>query len=413
MSTTTQERPTTAVSTINVEEISTTMENAGLILVANETLADKAVKGAQQLLDTIEAEGMSDDLDKAANDWQVKSKSAVKILNDRRAPITQMMTRLAGLFTSQEGKLDPKKPESAYARIQKVRNQWATHKANEAKKKEQAILKAQNEAKERISLKAEIQMHIRSIFNGKLGDFKKAIQNKYNALTLENKEEIESYIKNRPVVYPVDAFRKLEPSLFPAYLGAEEVAQMIVKEREELYDELAATFRENMEVEISNTLELLPSRIKELQEIAKADDAEKKRLEGQASERKRLEDERLSREQSELAEKDKLNVQATVQMETAGALFDSTTQLAEVSAESTGKTKTGYKIDILNTTGVIELYNFYFQKEGKGLSVDDLLKKTGNQMKAFAEKHALKTDEMIESKSLIYNEDVKAIASAK
>lgn len=401
---------TTAVQTINVEEISTTMENAGLILVANETFADKAVKGAQGLLDTVEGSGMSDELDVALNDWQVKAKQAVTILNNRRAPITQMMTKLAGLFTAQEGKLDPKKPESVYAKIQNHRNAWATHKANEKRKKDQEILDKQNRDKEIISIKGDIQSNLRAIFNQKIADFKKSILNKYNLLTLENVAEVKAYIEQRPTLYPKDAFIKLEPTVFAVHIKQQEVDQLIFDEREKLYDELTDLFRENMEVEKSNTLELIPSRILELKEIAKAGAAEKARLEKIAEDRRIADEARQALEQKEQAEKDKLNVQATIQLETAGVLFDATAALTEVK-ESTGKARSGYKISVSNTDGWGAIFMFYFEKEGKGLSVEEFGKKTLNQMKAFAEKHALKKDEKIDSPFISYEEEFKAVAT--
>lgn len=401
---------TTAVQTINVEEISTTMENAGLILVANETFADKAVKGAQGLLDTVEGSGMSDELDIALNDWQVKAKQAVTILNNRRAPLTQMMTKLAGLFTAQEGKLDPKKPDSVYAKIQNHRNAWATYKANEKKRKDQEILDKQNRDKEIISIKGDIQSNLRAIFNQKIADFKKSILNKYNTLTMENVAEVKAYIEQRPTLYPKDAFIKLEPTVFAVHIKQEEVDQLIFEEREKLYHELADLFRENMEVEKANTLDLIPSRILELKEIAKAGAAEKARLEKIAEDRRIAEEARQALEQKEQAEKDKLNVQATIQLETAGVLFDATAALTEVK-ESTGKARSGYKISVSNTDGWGAIFMFYFEKEGKGLSVEEFGKKTLNQMKAFAEKHALKKDEKIDNPFITYEEEFKAVAT--
>jgi hypothetical protein len=401
---------TTAIANINVEEISTTMENAGLILVSNETLADKAVKGAHQILDTIEGDGMSDDLDAAANEWQIKAKSAVKILNERRAPITQMMTKLAGLFTAQENKLDPKKADSVAAKIQASRDQWATFKSQEKKKKEQEILKQQNIAKERISLKADIQSHIRTIFNQKLSAFKTDIQKKYDQLTLENVDEIKAYISQRPVLYPIDAFRKITPPVFGAYLEVSEVEQMVYDERELLYDELAAVFQENIEVEKANTLEVIPSRIIELKEIAKAGAAEKKKLEAAAEARRIAEEQRLAKENADQELKDKAAVQNNVAMETAGTLFNTTAQLAEVK-ENAGKAKVAEKINVLSTDGWGAIFIFYFEKEGKGLSVEDFGKKTLNQMRAYAEKHNNKTGEKIDNPFVIYVEEVKAVTS--
>lgn len=401
---------TTAISNINVEEISTTMENAGLILVANETLADKAVTAGQALLDTVEAEGMNDELDSALNAWQLKSKDAVKLLNGRRSPITQMMTKLAGLFTAQENKLDPKKVDTVAAKVQTSRDQWAKFKADAQRKKEQEILKQQNVAKERISIKADIQSHIRSIFNTKLSAFKTDIQNKYNQLTLDNFEEIKAYIAQRPVVYPVDAFRKIAPPVFGAYLDVAEVEKMIYDEREDLYDELAAVFQENIEVEKSNTLELIPSRILELKEIARSGAEEKARLEKIAADRAKADELRLKKEREDQELKDKANVAATVQMETASTLFNSTAQLAEVK-ESVGKSKVAEKISVLSTDGWGAIFIMYFEKEGKGLSVEDFGKKTLNQMKSFAEKHANKTGERIDSPFVEYVEEVKAVTS--
>lgn len=401
---------TTAISNINVEEISTTMENAGLILVANETLADKAVTAGQALLDTVEAEGMNDELDSALNAWQLKSKDAVKLLNGRRSPITQMMTKLAGLFTAQENKLDPKKGDTVAAKVQTSRDQWAKFKADAQRKKEQEILKQQNVAKERISIKADIQNHIRSIFNTKLSAFKTDIQNKYNQLTLDNFEEIKAYIAQRPVLYPIDAFRKIAPPVFGAYLDVAEVEKMIYDERENLYDELAAVFQENIEVEKSNTLELIPSRILELKEIARSGAEEKARLEKIAADRAKADELRLKKEREDQELKDRANVAATVQMETASTLFDSTAQLAEVK-ESVGKSKVAEKISVLSTDGWGAIFIFYFEKEGKGLSVEDFGKKTLNQMKAFAEKTANKGGEKIDNPFVVYEEEVKAVTS--
>ncbi|WP_316778292.1 hypothetical protein [Pedobacter antarcticus] len=401
---------TTAISNINVEEISTTMENAGLILVANETFADKAVKGATQILDTIEGQGMSEELDAAANEWQVKAKQAIKILNERRSPITQMMTKLAGLFTAQEGKLDPKKSDSVYAKIQTARDQWATFKANEQRKKEQEILKQQNIAKERISIKADIQNHIRSIFNQKLSAFKTDIQKKYNLLTLENVTEITEYIKARPLIYPIANFRLIQPPVFTAYIDQAEADQIIYDEREKLYDELAAVFHENIEAEKSNTLELIPSRILELKEIAKAGAQEKARLEKAAEDRRKADELRLKKEQEDQEVKDKAAVQNTVALETAGSLFDTTAALAEVK-ETTGKSKASEKINVLSTDGWGAIFIFFFEKEGKGLSVDDFGKKTLNQMKAFAEKNNNKSGEKIDNPFIEYVEEVKAVTS--
>lgn len=403
---------TTAIEKINVTEVASTMAGAGEILTRNENLASKAVTGAQQLLDTIEAEGMSDDLDAALNDWQVKAKQCVKIMNERRSPITQIMARMAKFFTEQEGKLDPAKPDSVYAKIQLKRNAWAKQKADEAKKKEQEILHQQNIAKERVSFKAEVETHIRKIYGEKLFAFKQFAVKIYNSLSLENVAEVKAKLNAVKTNYPLEKFNEIEPTAAMAfYLEAEDQKQIIVDVREALYDELSANFKENMEAEKERLLDLIPSRVNELKEIAKAGEEEKKKLEEEA-ERRRLADEaRQKLEAAEQSKRDQEAIEAKKQLENATTLFDTTAQLAEIKEDSTARVRQGYKINVLNASGWGAIFMMYFEQEGQKLDVEAFGKKTLNQMKAFAEKQAHKTGEKIASAHLEYEEDFKAVAS--
>lgn len=403
---------TTAIEKINVTEVASTMQGAGEVLTRNESLALKAVKGAEGLLDTIEAEGMSDELDAALNDWQVKAKQCVKIMNERRSPITQIMTRMAKFFTEQEGKLDPAKSESVYAKIQLKRNAWAKQKADEAKKKEAEILKKQNIAKERVSFKAEAESHIRKIYGEKLLAFKQFAVKKYNALTIDTVKETKSALAGVKTNYPVENFNQIEPTAAMAfYLTAEDQKQIIVEVRDSLYDELSANFKENMEAEKERLLDLIPSRVNELKEIDKADEEEKKRLE-KAAEGRRIADEARQRsEAAGLAKQAEAKIQANVQMETASTLFDATAQLAEIKDESAARVLEGYNIQVTDNAGWGAIFMFYFEKCAADLTVDDFGKKTGNQMKAFCEKHAKKTGEKVVNRYLVYDEVYKAVAT--
>lgn len=359
---------TTEVQRIDVNEIASTMQGAGEVLTANESLALKAVKGAQQLLDTIEGQGMSDELDAALNEWQVKAKQAVSIMNQRRSPITQIMTKMAKYFTEQEAKLDTAKPDSIYTKVQLTRNAWARQKADEAKKKEQEILKQQNIEKERISIIADIQTSIRSVYGEKLMAFKKAIINKYNSLTLENVEEVKSYINQRGVVYPIDKFREIMPAVFPMYLEKAEVDKLIYDEREKLYDELSANFRENIEAEKDKYLDLIPSRVNELKEIAKAGAAKKLELEQAAQKRKEEADAKLKQDQLDQEARDKAKIKADAEMATAGTLFNSAAALAEVK-ENTARVREGYKITVHNAAGWGRFFSSTSKKKARSLKL--------------------------------------------
>jgi hypothetical protein len=404
---------TTEVQKINVTEVAETLKAAGEILNKNENLVLSAVNGAQQLLDTIDGEGMSNDLDAAANEWQVKAKKAVQIMNDRRSPITQIMTRVAKAFTELESKIDPTKPDSVYYKIQAKRNAYAKKVADDQKAKEAEILKNQNIAKEKITFKAEVETHIRSIYNQKLLTFKQHAVKIYDSLTIETEGAVIGGLKAIKTNYPVDAFNKIEPEAARAiYLSAEDRSSIIVSVRDLLYNELSANFKENMEAERDRLLDIVPSRINELKAIAKAGAEQKAAMEKAAEDRRIANELKQQQDAAEQAEKDKATIAANTQMENATSLFDTAAQLAEVKEESAAKVRQGYKINVLNVAGVGAMYMFWFEKEGLKLSVEDALKKTGNQQKAFCEKHAHKTGEMIDSIHLKYEEEYKAVSKA-
>ncbi|WP_231489868.1 hypothetical protein [Pedobacter sp. Leaf170] len=401
---------TTELAKIDVDEIAEIMQGASAVLSKNENLALAAEKGGQQLLDTIEAEGMNDELDSAANQWQVKAKDAAGILNKRRVPITQVIDKMKSFFTELEGKIDPKKPNSVYSKIQAKRNEWAGEKAKKAKAEQDAIIKKQNIANEKISLAAEIATQIKQIYNTKLFTFKKFVTDTYDKLTIDNAAEIKGKINDVKINYPLEAFDKIVPTVFAKYLNDEQVGELIVECRAKLYDDCAANFREIMEAHKNETLDLIPSRINELKAIAKSSEAERKRLEEQAEERRlqKVKDEQEAAKQKALD--DAKAIEDQKKKETAGNLFDSAAALAQVK-ESTGKSREGYTINVLDTSGIADLFMFYFEKEGRGLTVEKFLKKDFTQIKAFAEKFAHKNDEKIISEHLQYEETYKAIAS--
>lgn len=401
---------TTDIAKIDVTEVTTIMQGAGLMLTKNEVSAKKAEDAGKALLDTIEAEGMSDDLDAALNEWQGKAKTLLGIMNERRSPITQIMTKMAKFFTEQEAKLDPKKPESIFAKIQIKRNEYAALKAKNAKEAADKILLEQNTANEKVDLTAEIQTQIKAIYNDKLFAFKKFVTDTYNKLTLENLAEIKTKISDVKIVYPLEAWNQIEPTIFAKYMKPEDVQTLINTERDKLYDECSANFRENMEAHKQETLDFIPSRINELKAIAKSSAAEKKRLEEDAEKRKKAQEAQALANKKIQDAADAKNIEAQKKMQRAGNLFNSSAALQQVK-ESQAKVREGYTINILDTDGYAAVFMFYFEKEGRGLTVEEFGKKTMAQMVTFAEKSAHKNNEKIDSKHLEYVETFKAVVT--
>ncbi|QTE37517.1 hypothetical protein J3L18_00165 [Mucilaginibacter gossypii] len=409
MSTATQQPET---SLIKVEEISITMQNAGGILTANENLLSKCVNAGNAFIDTIEGSSMTDDLDAALNDWQVKAKQALSIMNTRRSPVTQLMDQIKSAFTAIEGKIDPKKADSVYSKIQNIRNDYAKKKADDAKAKEQQILKDQAISKEKIDAKAKAESQIRESYQNKLLEFKTFYTNKLNNATLETLDAVVNAIKELKLLYPRDKFNELSVSISPVYLTKEDLAPIIFDTRAALYDELSANFRENMEEHQRHLLNLVASKKGELETIAKADASKKAELEAAAKKRQEDDELRLRQQAESAKQQDQQKVSLQQNIANTNNLFDSAAQLAEVKSD-TGTARQSYKITVLSPAGLGAIFLFWFEKEGQFLNIEDAMKKTGNQMKAFCEKHANKTSEKIDHEHVIYEDDYKAIATNK
>lgn len=406
---TTVETPTTEL--IKVEEIKSTMAGAGEMIAKNEAMLARAVTKAKLLIDTA-ASGMSDELDAEINTWQVKAKEALKLMNERRAPITQLMTKMAKVFTTMEADLDPTKPTSYFSQAQNLRNEWAKEKQAIQRRKEAEILAKQQKEKETIAMRSEIAKQVRDLYNNKLFSFKKFVSDKFNSLTLENTVEVKDAINKLTVNYPVAKFNELVPTLFAIHLSKEELDALIVEERDALYNELSANFTENMEAAKSDAIDKIPSRINELKAIAKSSAAEKDRLEKEAADRQEREAAKLKADQEAQRLADEKRIEDQKKMDEAAAAFEKEAAIAQLSSEQS-KTKESYVIEISDAQGWGALFLFWFEHEGKGLAPADIEKKTMKQLKAFAEKKAgIKGGAVfIDNPYVEYIEDLKAVVT--
>lgn len=395
---------------IKFEEVSSTLMTAEPVLKKNRALFTQASTAAQALLDTIEASGMSDDLDKEINEWQVKAKKALEINYNRRSPITQLLTKIASEFTSLENPLNPQKADSIFSKLQRHRNDHAKVKEDQRKAKEAEILRNQNIEKERISLTTEAERQIRESYNTKLFAFKNHIQKLLNEATLETLAEVKKKIEEVKLDYPRDAFNKLECAIFPQYLDTVEVDRIMSTTRIKLYEELSANFRENMEVDKQAALDQIPSKKKELERIARADASEAERLKQEAEKRKLAQEAILKKEQAEKAAKEAAKLEADKSLNEAQTLFDTASQMAEVQ-NSSSKVKKSYIVEVKDVAGWGAIFMFYFEKVGMKMDVEAFGKKSLNQMKKEIEKIANTTSEMIDHVSIEYTEDVKAVVT--
>lgn len=396
---------------IQFQELPVIAANAPEILQKNQSLLQKALSQGQGLLDTIQAEGMNDQIDAACNTFLVNCKAALEKMNGRRSPITKMFTAIAKEFTTLEAPLDSTKSDSLYSQIQTQRNAYAKQKEEIRRQKEAEILRKQKIEQEKIDLKAHVEQAIRTAYLDKLYAFKKKGNDLFNALTLENLAENKKAIAALSTMYPRDKFYELPVTVTAVYLTKLELASLIFSVREELYNELSANFRENMEDLKSHLAEQIPARKAELEEIAKASVAEKKRLQDEADRRQREEQIRIEREAEQAKKASEEKVSINRDAATANTLFDSEAEKAQLVDKSI-QVRQGYKITVTRPAGYQQIAAYWFSKFLNDTPMEKLEKKSLGQMTSDLEKLAQATDgkEKVISEYIIYEEDFKALA---
>ena len=405
MSTTTLEKPNTGLQTVNAAETGATIvKHLNKALPFCQKFKDLAINAFTPVLDTIEANGMNADLDKMLNELIIKGEGAVKQMNEKRSPATQIMRQIAGIFTGLENDVT-----NVITTAKNHRNAWAKTCAEEEKKRTAELLRKQNIEKEKISLKAEIEKQFRATYQNKLLEFKQFYTGKLNNASLDNFEKVKETLNKCSVTYPRYKFYELNVNVSAVYLDKTELAGIIFDTKVALYDELSANFTENMEAHKQSLIDQLPSKKAELERIAKASADQAKIMQEQAKQRQQEEEKRL-REQSEAALKaDQQNIELKKQMDVTSTLFDTQTAIAEVKSENTAKSRQGYKITCLSQEGYGAIFLFWFDKEGQKMKVEDMGKKSLDQMKTFCEKYAHKHGEKIANDQVIYEEDYKAV----
>ena len=152
-------------------------------------------------------------------------------------------------------------------------------------------------------------------------------------------------------------------------------------------------------------IDKIPSKRIELEEMAKAGEAEAERLRLEAEKRKADEADRIAKEAEEARRKAEADANIKATAETTNAMVSAQ---AEINFEEAPKVKAGYEITLNNTAAYIMLAQFWFEKEGKAWPADKVEKMTFARIKKFCEEHATKTDEKLESPVVKYNEIFKA-----
>lgn len=433
----------TSTELVPVQDFKEIIEAAPVALQINQEKIKKAVAVGEDLLNQIETGGMNDALDEKCNGYLVKCKNTYTDLFDRRKPLTEMFDRIRSVFTDLEAQIDTKKKDNVYGKIQAKRNEYATQKMQEQKKREEeAALKLARE-KEVIETKFRIESLVREAFTKQLETSKRNLVNCFEDLTLDDWDAKVKLFREFPLAYRQDQYDSIKiGNLLTAYLiryiSKEDLATMVGNYKTDALANYSIEYKNGM-TSLLNELNIkLNSKKEELKAIAvqklraeeearKAAAEKNEKLKAELEEKARLakeEQERMEREaeerkqQEELklleeAEKQRLTKEAESEsnktMELTNTLFENEVTLAEASSENNAIES--YEIEVKNSPAWLLIVSFYFEKAGKKEDIETLGKKSLNQMKKFCESHYKKTNEKIDNQYIVYKPVYKVRAA--
>lgn len=350
--------------------------------------------------------------DERSNKFLANCSKALAEMKESRKGITQLMDMLKKMFTEEENKLDPK--AQAIAAIQGKRNAYAQHLLQEQERKRKEAERKAAIEKERVTVRAELTKLISNALLAKIADKKGRMMAGFNGITLENFTEKSAALKAAVCIMTAEDMKAVASSAVGStriphsFLDAEEYQGICTQA---IADHNYTAFYSEYHGQISelkqSLIDKLPSKKEELEKLATAD----------ANERIRLENERLNREAEEKrrleaeaeAQRKKAEEDAELQKAagTAAALFDQATETA-ISTPAP-QVRSSYDIEVNHPAGWVEIFQFWYQREGCKMAPMDMGKKNLTQMKTFAEGEAKKNDEKIDSKYLVYKSVVKSV----
>jgi hypothetical protein len=394
-------------ATLDASGLENIFKSAPGILYQNTDSSGKAVAAATTLINNAEKVGMSDKLDEQMAIYIVKAKKTVELLNERRKPFTQLISKVQTQFTGLENSV-----KQAVEAVQKLRDNYATEKMRIQKEKER--IEALRLEKERltIEMKKHVASKVADNFLLHLKEAKEILLNNFNSLTLETVETAKDDLLQYTDEITDETYLTFAPVILNPAKSANGVTFTVDEMKamaEEYMNGNRAAFTAQYKAEIAalkrELIDKLPSKQAELEATAKAETMERERLEREKAEREKAERERIEREAAEAKQRLASKIEIKAAGETAEAIVNSQ---ASIDFSTKPNVKDGYQIEIKNSTGWLLIVQFWFEHEGKSLTNAKIEKYTFERMKRFCESHALKYEEKIVSPSIEYKIIYKA-----
>lgn len=393
---------------IKVEEFTSLMKSAPDALGKNQKSIANCNSAGQAILDTIQGEGMTDELDAKAAEYLKKVNVTITNMKNRRAPVTQLFDRIRSIFTTDEKAIDPKDKSTIPGKIAAERDKYAALKREEERRKQQEMQRQANIEKEKGTYRFAIEQAINTHMSSYFAEQQKNLSHIWESITLATFELKEKSIRGWSTLYPREHFDTFNQDITTYYLDAQTKANIKAEILSNKYSAFSQQYKFDMEDLRQSFIDRLSSK---KQELIEEEELRKKDAEAAAkaeTERKQREEEERKQRELEIQQKEheqQQKAESSIQSAQMNSLF--ATAAASVTTR-TSKAKVTERIKILHPAGFLEIYQMWWINEGQNLTIEEL-EKIHKKMISFCEKKANSDDEMkIKSKYIRYEEEVKA-----
>lgn len=396
----------------------------------NKNLYRRCLAAGEKLLAKASI-GMDDALDEEIKTYIKGAKSAKKMMSENRKPATQIFDLVKKGFTTMENAISDTNEESVVYQLKVKRDEYAQKKHEEAEKRQREIERKARVAAQKDALTIEVKKACSDLTTAAINNTVSGMQEVFSLMTLANAERVKESIGKDIDNIDLWALLKTRMPSKPYDLTDSEYKEVYTAAFDSVFMELERSYVESVQQVQEDILLKYDSKLKELQEqkrleeaaaakreaLAKAEaEAEKKRLEeelaaekakaeAREAERKRLEEEEKQAQQQRIAEEAKRREEALAAEKAkaeAQALFNNAVQTTD------GNVKVKKIIRVKNNNGWLPIINTWWVREGCTLSPERLEKGFGFA-KRYCEKLANSAESVIiESDDIEYIDEVKA-----
>ncbi|MEG0039836.1 MAG: hypothetical protein RR711_11755 [Bacteroides sp.] len=395
---------------IKTEEVANIVTSFPAIMAKNSKSLESCTNAGKTLLDTIEAEGMNEQIDQSVAEYLGKVSTLISNMQARRQPITQLFDRIRSFFTSQEKSIDSKIQGTIPAMLVAKRNEYAALKHRQEQERKREAERLANIERERVYYQSQIEEAVSRSFNTYLTSRLSELASIFTSMSLATYGRDTNRILLFSTEYPKSQFDALSSvQTSPTYYLTPEAKRTIsTSVLSGKYEQLAATFTSRVKEAKQNYSDQFVSKQRELEEIE-----ELRKTNEQAA--LQAEQDRIKRELEQAAasaaevqrnqEVERQRIATQEQTQTMQSLF--ATAAATVSAPP-ANAKIKEKIKVLHTAGFLEVYQMWWTGEGQSLTIEEL-EKIHKKMITYCEKQANSKDpQHISSTFIRYDEEIKA-----